>query len=96
MKLTYVIKNFMAEKGHDIDSLSLKSGISQLQVNQILDGVVKPSGALLMKLSRALEVPIELFVDGNEAVSAAIITKDERPEIVRDEVQQPLEYILVH
>ncbi|MEG1634820.1 MAG: XRE family transcriptional regulator [Rikenellaceae bacterium] len=78
MKIGGVISKFITEKNSTIELISDQCGMSTAQFCQILDDKITPSISTLIKISRALDVTVDMLTDGSEQSVLSITHKDSR------------------
>ncbi len=59
MKIILLIKQIRKERKISLKQLSEKSGVSKTHINDIEKGYKEPSLEIMIKLSKALNVPIQ-------------------------------------
>lgn len=59
MKIILLIKQIRKERKISLKQLSKKSGVSKTHINDIENGYKQPSLEIVIKLSKALNVPIQ-------------------------------------
>lgn len=69
----------MEEKGLDEATLAKMCSINEIQLSQILKSEASPNITTLIKISKALDLPLELLIDEEDGAEATVIRKEERP-----------------
>ena len=83
MRIGERIKMIREDKGIDLDELSAMTGISPSVLLQIENHMESPSLGMLLKLSKALDVPLSAFFGEEEGQDFTIVRKDERKQVAR-------------
>jgi len=59
MQVEILLKEVRKEKNYTLSQLSKKSGISKTHINDIENNVKEPSFSMMVRLSYALNIPID-------------------------------------
>lgn len=77
------IKRFVQEKGLTPDQLASECAMDVEQLNQILDDEISPNLSAIIEIGRALNVTVEMLIDGNETIPICVTHKEDRPTLYR-------------
>lgn len=77
------IREIREEKGYSLEDLSRITGMSPSVLSQIENHMSSPSLGVLIKLSKALEVPLGRFLGEEREEPFTIVRKDERKPAAR-------------
>ncbi|SDM94725.1 Transcriptional regulator, contains XRE-family HTH domain [Fictibacillus solisalsi] len=90
------IKRMRQKKGWSITKLAERSGVSKGYVSSIENHKTNPSAQMIMKVARALEVPVEKLVNNNEYTLdhgwVELIVQAKEIGIDREEIREFLAY----
>lgn len=76
------IKLLRENEGLSIEQLSEKSKLSKFQIELLEQSNILPSLSILVRICRALDIGVELLLDGTEEENLTITRKEERPQSV--------------
>ncbi len=83
MRIGERIKMIREDKGIELDELSAMTGISPSVLLQVENHMESPSLGMLLKLSKALDVPLSAFFGEEEGQDFTIVRKEERKQVAR-------------
>ncbi len=83
MRIGERIRMIREDKGIELEELSKMTGISPSVLLQVENHMESPSLGMLLKLSRALEVPLSAFFGEESGGDFTIVRKDERKQVAR-------------
>ena len=93
VELASRIRTVRQRRGYTLEQMAKLSGLAKGQLSKVENFRVTPSLPTLVKLCRALDMPItELFEGLDEKPELSIIRSDERTEVERDRDQSDIRY----
>lgn len=81
IKIGSVISKFIAEKNSTVEIVAEQCGMSIEKFHQILNDEITPNISCLLKISRVLDVTVDMLTDGSEASMLSITHKDSRVQV---------------
>jgi len=79
------LQQFRQNTGLTLERLSEESDVSVGLLSQLERGIGNPSFTTLLKIARALDVPISLFFRGVDRLSDPVVRKDQRKKLTLED-----------